>query len=687
MKPGDVLGSYRIVSRLGAGGMGEVYRATDTRLDRTVALKVLSDAHGADAERLQRFEREARTLAAVNHPNIVTIYAVETAGDVRVLAMELVEGETLTEVIRGRSGLPLQRFLDIAIPMTDAVAAAHARGIVHRDLKPGNVMLAGDGRVKVLDFGLAKVVTTDDAPTVTHLTTQGTVVGTTAYMSPEQLRGGAIDARSDIFALGVVLYEMATGDRPFHGQSTSDLISAILRDQPRPMTALRPDLPVDLWRVIARCLQKGPADRYQTSSDVCRALRDVDTAAPTRAVAVPIVDREPASAAQDSATHDEGFWVAVHPFTFRGADPELEALAGGMSEDIVTGLSRFSYLRVIARSATAHHPARYVLEGSIRQAGSTLRLAAQLVDAGTGVHLWAETYDRPFRPDDVLALVDDVAPRIVSTIADMNGILPRTMSESLRSRDLDSLSPYEAVLRSFGYLERIEADEHASVRACLERTITEASGSADGWAMRSFFYAEEFKHGFNVRPGSLDRALMAARRAVAAAPSNHLAYHVLAQALFFRRELDAFRTAAEKAVALNPMDGCTTAFMGILMAYAGDWEHGCALAERAMQLNPNHPGWYRFAAFLNAYRQDDYRAAVDVALRFNMPSYFYTHMALAAAYGQLGDQRAAARAVEELLALKPDFASVGRDEYAKWTGRGELLDKVFDGLRKAGLNG
>jgi TolB-like protein/Tfp pilus assembly protein PilF len=242
------------------------------------------------------------------------------------------------------------------------------------------------------------------------------------------------------------------------------------------------------------------------------------------------------------------------------------------------------------------------------------------------------------------------------------------------------------VLRSFGYIERITAEEHAAVRAALERAVEEAPGSADAWAMLSMLYAEEHKHGFNVRPDPLDRALEAARRAVAAAPSNQLAYHVLAQAHFFRRELQEFRNAADRAIALNPMDGGTTAFMGILIGYSGDWEHGCALTERAMQLNPHHPGWYRFSLFHNAYRKGDYRDALDVALKMNMPSYFYTHAALAAAYGQLGERAGAERAVRELLAQKPDFAAVARDEYGKWLGHGEILEHQLDGLRKAGLD-
>ncbi|HVT45400.1 MAG TPA: protein kinase, partial [Thermoanaerobaculia bacterium] len=425
----------------------------------------------------------------------------------------------------------------------------------------------------------------------------------------------------------------------------------------------------------------------------------LDGAPKRRGTIAEIADRVQSGTNSGQDRADEGFWVAVLPFRYSGASTDLMALAEGLTEEIVTGLSRFSYLRVIARGSTSRLAgdaadvrsigrelgARYVMEGSIRQAGSSLRVAAQLVDAESGAHLWAETFSRPFEPAQIFEVQDDVAPRIVSTVADMNGVLPHMMSEALRGRRPEELTPYEAVLRSFGYLERLNAEEHAEVRAGLEQALETAPDYADGLAMLSNLHAEEYKHGFNARPDPLGRALEAARRAVAAAPSNHLAYHVLAQALFFRKELAAFRVAAERAVALNPMDGCTTAYMGILLAYAGDWERGVALADRAMELNPRHPGWYRFAAFSNALRKRDYRAALDVALKFNMPTYFYTHAALATAYGHLGETESATNALRELLTQKPDFALIAREELAKWNGP-EILAEYMEGLRKAGLS-
>jgi serine/threonine protein kinase len=702
---GKTLSHYRITAALGAGGMGEVWRATDTKLGRDIALKVLPSEMAASPERLERFQREAKALAALDHPGIVTVHSVEEADGVHFLTMQLVEGQALDRVIP-KEGLPLARLLEIAATLADALGAAHEKGIVHRDLKPANVMVSKSGRVKVLDFGLAKVAglpgeAASESELPTDLQTrEGVVMGTVPYMSPEQIEGRAVDHRTDIFSLGVLLYEMATGQRPFTAESSAGLMSAILRDTPPVVTELRSDLPGDLARIVRRCLEKDTGRRFQTVRDVGNELRDMTAEPPKARESLTEASRSSADDGSGAARLKEGFWIAVLPFKHRGTDPALEALAEGFSEEIMMGLSRFSYLRVIARGSTERYAneavdersvgkelgARYVMEGSLRQAGSALRIAVQLVDASSGAHLWAETYNRPFEADKVFELQDEVVPRIVSTVADTNGVLPHSMSEALRGRSAEELSPYEAVLRSFGYIERITAEEHTEVRAALELAVEEAPGNADCWAMLSMAYADEHKHGFNVRPDPLDRALEAARRAVSAAPSNQLAYHVLAQAHFFRRELQAFRNAADRAVALNPMDGGTTAFMGILIAYSGDWEHGCALAEKAMSLNPHHPGWYRFAAFFNAYRKKDYRDALDVALKMNMPSYFYTHAALASAYGQLGEREAAEGAVRELLAQKPDFVTVARDEWAKWLGHGEIVEHMLDGLRKAGLD-
>jgi TolB-like protein/cytochrome c-type biogenesis protein CcmH/NrfG len=301
---------------------------------------------------------------------------------------------------------------------------------------------------------------------------------------------------------------------------------------------------------------------------------------------------------------DEGFWVAVLPFKYSGSNSDLKALAEGLSEEIVTGLSRFSYLRVIARGSTAKYSsesgdvrrigkelgARYVMEGSLRQAGAKLRLAVQLVDTATGAHVWAETFERSFTPETVFELQDDLVSRIVSTIADMNGVLPRSMSEALRSRSPEQLSPYEAVLRSFGYPELGTPEELAAARAGLNEAVKKAPGYADAWAMLSFLCVQDWLHAFHLQADAFAVGAAAARRAVEAGPSNHLAFYSLAQVLYFQKDFQSFRDAAERAIALNPMDGNSVAFLGELLTYIGDRERGMQLAGRAKQLNPNGTG-------------------------------------------------------------------------------------------------
>ena len=386
------------------------------------------------------------------------------------------------------------------------------------------------------------------------------------------------------------------------------------------------------------------------------------------------------------------------PFKYSGSNADLRALAEALTEEIVTGLSRFSYLKVIARSSTSRYAsesvdvrsagkelgARYVMEGSLRQAGTKLRLAVQLVDAVSGAHLWAENYERTFVPDEIFSLQDDLVPRIVSTVADMHGVLPRSMSEVVRLKAADQMSPYEALLRSFGYNERFTPEDLGEVRTCLERAVQQAPGNAECWAMLSLMYANEYGHWDNAGPDSLDRSLRAARRAVEAAPLHSLPYYALAQALFFKREIPAFRVAAERAVSLNPMDGATAAFMGMLIAYAGDWERGCALSDTGCQLNPNHPGWYRYPAWHDAYRKKDYRKALDVALRLNAPQNYYTHAVLAICYAQLDRIEEARKSLRDMLALKPNYAQVARELHGRWI-EPDLVEQLMDGLRKAGL--
>ena len=396
LSAGTRLGPYEILSALGAGGMGEVYRARDTRLGRDVAIKALPLHMAHDPDARARFEREAHAVAALNHPHIVTIFSTEEADGVRFLTMELVEGRTLDQMIP-RGGVSLAQFFDIAIALADALAAAHRKHLTHRDLKPANVMVSDDGRVKVLDFGLARLAEPgrlDERETVVPLTKAGTILGTIPYMSPEQIEGKPLDPRTDIFSLGIVLYEMAAGDRPFGGASSPALMSAILKDRPTPVSERRFDFPAGVSQLIDRCLEKQPGDRIQSATEILaevRAQRRAWESGAERAVT-------PAT--------DAGRSIAVLPFTDMSATKDQDWFCDGIAEEILNALAPLKGLRVAARTSAFSFKGRTddlrmigaklnvttVLAGSLRRAGDRLRITVQLSDVASGFQLWSEQY-------------------------------------------------------------------------------------------------------------------------------------------------------------------------------------------------------------------------------------------------------------------------------------------------------
>jgi TolB-like protein/Tfp pilus assembly protein PilF/predicted ATPase len=654
-----MLSHYRIAAKLGAGGMGEVWLAEDTRLKRKVALKLLPAELTADAERVRRFEQEAQAASALNHPNIITIYDIGECEAGRFIVMELVEGRTLRAVIAEDNSI--ETLLALGGQMAKALSAAHAAGITHRDIKPDNIMARDDGYVKVLDFGLARLLPS---------TASDTEAATLAQRVMDSGGAGHILVSRNV---AEVLGQISHWQPLLHDLGEREVKHGVK---------------IHLFNLF-----NDEVGNAATPQKLLFSQNKNEVAPPVLETGGPL----PATTSQ-TAQSDDGFWVAVLPFKSRGSNADIEALAEGLSEDIVTGLSRFSYLRVIARSSTLRFTsdstdvraigkelgARYVMEGGLRQAGSMLRVAVQLVDASTGAHLWAETYDRNFRAEDIFTLQDDLAPRIVSTVADQYGALAHSMSESLRGRSADQYSAHEAALRAFGYYERVIPEEHAEVREILEAAVARAPGHSDCQAMLSFIYWQEYAHGYNVRPDPLGRAYAAAQRAIAAAPTNHFAHYNLAAVLFFQKDFPAFRPIAERALALNRVDASTTALLGTLIAYAGDWEYGLGVMERAAQLNPNHPGWLHLPAFYDAYRRCDYRAARESALKINMPAYFWPHVARAAVYGQLSERERARSELRELYALRPNFAAQAREECSKWFDA-ELAEHLLEGLRKAAM--
>ncbi|HZI63384.1 MAG TPA: protein kinase, partial [Thermoanaerobaculia bacterium] len=417
--PGRRLGPYEVIALLGAGGMGEVYRARDPRLGREVAIKILFREAVEDQTHLRRFEHEARAVGALNHPNILAVYDVGREGAEPYVVTELLEGETLQARLTGGSLQPRDA-LAFARQIAAGLGAAHDKGIVHRDLKPGNLFITEDGRLKILDFGLAKRQAPGGAGagvTASGHTMPGLILGTAGYMSPEQVRGQQVDRRSDVFSFGAVLYEMLAGRRAFSGGSAVEAMSAVLTQEPPPLSSLGLSVPPTAEALVRRCLRKDPAARFQSGRELEAAL-----------AALELDLARGAGAAEPPAPGRARHTVAVLPFVNLSGDPEEEYFAEGMTEELTNALGRLEELRVLARLSTAQlrgrgtdlralgerHGVDKVLEGSVRRAGNRLRITVQLVNLADGLHLWSEKYDREM--SDVFALQDEIAQRVIGAL-------------------------------------------------------------------------------------------------------------------------------------------------------------------------------------------------------------------------------------------------------------------------------
>jgi TolB-like protein/predicted ATPase len=538
---------------------------------------------------------------------------------------------------------------------------------------------------KVIDFGIAKMTGAGIDQT------QAGFIGTPAYASPEQFMGSGqaqVDTRSDIYSLGGTLWYLFSGKTPFVGRTLEEIQKK--QSEELPWEQLRmANVPDKMISLLKSMLAVDPGDRPQSARELLDAIQRCRQQEAD----------EPANV-EAALRREEGFWTAVLPFKFSG-DPEIAGFAEGLTEEVVTGMARFPYLRVIASNLTARYlsesivvrrvgnelGARYLLEGSLRQAGNKLRIAVQLVDTESGEDLWSETFDRVWRAEEIFDLQDEITDRIIGSVADVYGVLARAIAATSAKKPPENLTPYEAVWRFFLAEQRGSAEDHFLTRTALEKAVEFQPGYAEAWAALSIVLLDEYRHFFNPRPNSLQRAVLAAERALGVDPSSQMANYAFAVVQYFRGDLGAFRAAGERAVALNPRCSYTMAWVGRLFCYSGDWERGIPLATRAIQLSPHHPGWYHFAIFFNEYRQRRYAEALAVLQTINMPDYWVMHFITAMAQAQVGNQSAAQAEVERTLQLCPQFEQFfGRTHLQKWIqNQPDLLEHMLEGVKLAGF--
>ena len=652
---GDRVGHYEVTGHLGAGGMGVVLLARDTKLGRQVALKVLPPAFADDPDRLKRFQREAEILASLNHPNIAIIHGLEETRDTSALVLELVEGPTLAELLEqaaadggppSGSGLPIERVLSITTQIAAALEAAHAQGIIHRDLKPANIKVRDDGTVKVLDFGLAKVVfeQRDDVPsqaeTVTvSQTLVGAVVGTPAYMSPEQVRGTPLDARTDVWAFGCVLCELLNGRRVFAGDTTVEILAAVLEREPH-WTALPTTTPAAMLALARRCLDRDVGRRPASGADLRGALSAVDSS--------PIQVQAPARS------------LAVLPFANMSADPDQDYFCEGLAEELIDALARLDGLRVVARTSSFQFKGRShdvrrvgeqlsvaaVLEGSVRKAGNRVRISAQLINAADGYHLWSERFDRELT--DIFAVQDEIAHAVVERLrvdllAGTGALVPQATTSQpahasyLRGRHyqfsrysfLRALQCYEEAARLdanypaawAGVADAIQVACYLSLvppreAAISSRTAAERALALDGNLSEAHAANARVRYWFDWDWRAAEHAF---RQAVMLNPGNITARIEYAHLLAVLGHFDEALAETERARQLDPLSARVGSRTGMILLLARRYDEAMTACREALELQPDQPAalWYLNLVQLAASRPAD---AVSTLARVPAPA-------------------------------------------------------------------
>ncbi|HET9940875.1 MAG TPA: protein kinase [Candidatus Eisenbacteria bacterium] len=586
---GTRIGVYEIQGPLGAGGMGEIYRARDTRLDRTVAIKALPQGISSDPALLARFEREAKLLASLSHPNIAGIYGLEDSKGEPYLVLEYVAGETLADRLL-RGALSSTETARVGAAIASAIEAAHGRGIVHRDLKPGNVMLTPEGDVKVLDFGIAKgdgvAVGSSAAPssaTVQQtMTGEGVILGTAAYMSPEQARGLAVDRRSDVWSFGCVLFECLAGTRPFQGQTVTDVIVRVLEREPD-WSALPGTTPPRLRELLRKCLRKTAGERPDRMADLRSELQSIAT--------------EAATAGKSGSSTSPS--LAVLYFENLSSDPESEYFCAGITEDILTDLSKVKGMRVASRNAVARFRGTVVdipkvaaelgvtavMEGSVRKAGDRVRITAQLINAADGFHLWADRFDRKL--EDVFAVQEEIASSITSALR--VALTPSEAKEIKRDRP-SSARAYDLYLKGREQYGRYTSESLESALALFRQAIELEPDYALAWAGIGDAYGQLRQWGADDSGGKMLRqGLDAARRAIAIDPKLPDGHKAEALVLRGMGEIEAQTAALKRAHEADPRYTPALCNLAVSLWEGGDIAGAERLYRRALQVDPMEP--------------------------------------------------------------------------------------------------
>jgi serine/threonine-protein kinase len=610
---GRTLGHYRISSLLGAGGMGEVYRARDLRLDRDVAVKILPEHLAGNLEALRRFEREAKAVAALSHPNILAIHDFGTEQSVSYAVMELLEGETLRARLT-RSALGWREAVEAGIPIAEGLAAAHAKGIIHRDLKPENIFLTSDGQVKILDFGIARVKrqVSAEAETLTwsDTTKPGTVMGTLGYMSPEQVRGEQADAPSDIFSLGCVLYEMVGGQRPFARKTGAEVIAAILNEEPPPLTGLEKTAPAVLERIIRHCLEKDPGQRYQSARDLAVDLKAVLSGG---SITAPARARRRTHAAWIGAAAAVAllviaawlFWgswreraidsIAVLPLANASGDANAEYLSDGITESLINSLSQLPNLRVMARSTVFSYkgkeidPRRVgsdlkvgaVLIGRVSLIDDTLIIGAELVNTADGSHLWGEQYRQ--RLSDIITLQAEIARQISEKLRLR---LTGEQQQRLTKRHTEDTEAYKLYLKGRHHLTKWSEEDFKKAIESFKQAIDLDPNYALAWAgLADAYYS--MSNIYLPPHEAMPRSRGAAEKALALDETLAEAHHALAVAkAFYDWDWEKADLEFKRGLQLNPGYAPAYPVYGISLMVRGRTEESLVEIKRVQNLDP-----------------------------------------------------------------------------------------------------